>query len=149
MVVTQAALKALIVTEVNDVNGVVAANIDTIWEQASRYRAIPGMQFLQAKKEALGTVIMALRSSGINKRVRDLQIDKDGQLTSAEGMLKEVCDQIRDLAKQWQQSKASTVVDTANTQITPPPAFQPPDPYAGMIDANSPAYRGDVYRRRW
>jgi hypothetical protein len=133
--------KDLIVSSVGDYNGMVAANIDSIWTMFTPYATYPPLQFLFAKRSAIsllaGQVWQAV-DAGVDT-VREAYSD----------MHKALMDQLADLDKQIALASQAAVLGagagagavsgafTTTTPTTPPPDYP---------DANDPRYTGDPYQ---
>lgn len=144
MSVTDTAIQDLIVTEVGDVNGILAQNIMTMWAMNAPYRAVPGMQYLMTKVQAVETVLTALRATAVRKTVGPLTLDNSQQIGALERLLADLEAKSVTLTKRTMASRGSVGVITAVTPEVPPP-YQPSSPYGNVTDANDPSYRGDAY----
>jgi hypothetical protein len=146
MVLTDANITALIVSEVGDVDGVLAANIATMYAMNAQYRAIPQLQYLTTKMQAVETALTALRAQGVRKTVGPLTLDNTRQIDALERMLPTLAAKIAVRIKQYMGSQGSVGAIAATTPEVPP-AFQPASPFGNSVDANDARYRGDAYRR--
>jgi hypothetical protein len=146
--ITDTALQNLIISEVGDVNGVLAANMPVIWAKANKWRGVPDLQYLWAKREAVQTVISALRGTALNKQIGDFRIDKSEQVNIMERLSGDLSAQIVEMIKITAAGTPARVGVLAATQMENPIAYQPTDPFSGALNANDAVYRGDPYSRR-
>jgi hypothetical protein len=130
-------LKSLIISQVGDLNGVVAANIDTIWEMWAPFAVYPQLQFLYAKREATRTLQGQVWQQ-VTKTVGTLR----EQLTDRHAALG---DAIADLTAEIAQvrKQAAGAQGVASGSLT---TVDPVSPPAGSaLDADDPRYSGSPY----
>lgn len=138
MSITDAIIKSLIVTEVGDLNGVVAANIDNIWLLYASYAVYPDLRRLYATREALRLLqgqVWQRVTQATDTGVRANLSDKHKALGDR---IAEITIEIAVLRKQATGSVGAVSGTLTTTEpITPPSGSQ--------IDADDPRYSGSPY----
>lgn len=138
-----AQIQALVVADVGDLGGVVAANITTLWALYGQYEGNPILHFLYAKRAALNLLAGAVWQQ-VTKSVGPLRIDYSDRHKALLAAMAEVDKQI--IAQQHGASAAVVGVMTT-TQPIMPGVTQPALPY-GTIDRGDSRYIGDPLKGR-
>jgi hypothetical protein len=137
-ILTDADLRALIVSEVGDYNGVVAANIDVLWSFYTPYAPFPPLQYLLAKRHA--TTMLA----GQVWQAVDAAVDDTRQnLTDMHKALMNQLDALdKEIAASMTQLTGMAGLGVQGGVLVTTAPMAPP---SGYPDANSAAYLGSVY----
>jgi len=132
-----AALQALIVASVGDLNGIVANNIGVIWLTYGQYEANPLLHFLWAKREALELLAGAVWQRA-TKAVGPLRIDYSDRHKAILAAMAEVDKQI----VLRQKAASAPMVGQMTTTEPIPPATTPQPLPSGPPDPASIRYMG-------
>ena len=138
---TDAELRALIVTEVGDYNGIVAANIDLIWRLYGSFAPFDPLQYLLSKRHAV-TMLAGQVWQMVNALVDDTREWLSDMHTHLMNMLKDLDAEIDAAFAQATVMMGAAVAGGTILAVTP---TVPP---AGAPDANSPVYLGNPYSPR-
>lgn len=139
MPLTGDSYKTLVIVEVGDVDGVIADQVDTLWDlyagQTDGYA-----RYLYTKRKALDLLMGLVREQVTQTAPNGVSADLTDKLKNLQIMWTNVDREIATvtaLALQTAQTSAAPVIG----QIS---AVAPVTPPAGP-DGNSPLYRGDLY----
>jgi hypothetical protein len=135
---TDAQIKAYIVTSVGDMNGIVAANIDLIWDLTAPYAPYPPLHELYATRAAIDLL------AGQVWQLVDASVDDTRQNLS--DMHAHLMDRREDLDAQIAAATpvamaAAGMGANSGQFVTVAPTVPP----SGYPDANSPRYSGSPY----
>jgi hypothetical protein len=132
-------LKDLIVATVGDLNGVVAANINTLWDKYARFGPVyPQLQALYAERDAL-RLLQGQVWQQVDKTVGPLRENLAERHRALSDRLKEMEAAIL-LAQR--QAAAATGGAVAGQIATVEPVAPP---FVGTPDATDPRYSGSPY----
>jgi hypothetical protein len=130
--------KAYLIAWAGDLNGVVSANIDLIWQRNAPYAPYPPLQEMYTQRESLTLL------AGQVWQLVDASVDDTRQnLTDLSANLKQrLADLDRQIAAQTAMTMAALGLTTATGPLV---TVVPVPPPPGYPDANSPRYSGSPY----
>lgn len=134
---TDAEAQALILAEVNDADGVVAAQIAAIWALYSDLAQTQRLRYFYALRDAIRVLQGAMREHVQFAVVGDIEMQAQQKFTHLATMHDAVLAEIRTLETRTRSARAPLV--STLTRISP---IEPP---LWLLDANNADYTGNPY----
>lgn len=145
--ISDAALQALIIAQVGDEAGVLAANIPTLWTRwAGKLSVHPDLRDLYVRRDCIRLVLPAMRKKADIAQAGGGSVRTSAWFDHLLSMLAEIQAEIVRIERRAAASRPGVVTPITTVTGSVPldsPNAPAPDPY---VDANAPIYRGDPYQ---